>query len=55
MVCACSLGWNKIGHGGAVALGKALEVNSSLHTLQCVVLESKCAWLWLGRLCGVDA
>ena len=37
MVCACSLDMNNIGDGGAVALGKALEVNSNLQTLGYVV------------------
>jgi len=32
-MCACSLGGNNIGAEGGVALGKALEVNSSLQTL----------------------
>ena len=39
--CAsCRLGGTKVGEGGAVALAKALEVNSSLHTLEYVSLES---------------
>jgi len=37
-MCACSLYLNNIGAGGAVALGKALEVNSSLQTLAYVVV-----------------
>jgi len=41
MMCACSLWDNSIGDGGAVALGKALEVNSSLQTLKCVVVGVK--------------
>ena len=39
IMCACSLWNNSIGDGGAVALGKALEVNSSLQTLEYVVGE----------------
>jgi len=39
MMYACSLWNNNIGDGGAVALGKALEVNSSLQTLEYVVGE----------------
>jgi len=38
VMCACSLRSNNIGAGGAVALGKALEVNSSLQTLKYVVV-----------------
>jgi len=38
MMCACSLGSNNIGAEGAVALGKALEVNLSLQTLKYVVV-----------------
>ena len=36
MMCACRLWQNNIGDGGAVALGKALEVNSSLQALKYV-------------------
>jgi len=41
MMCACSLRANNIGAEGGVALGKALEVNSSLQTLQYVVVGVK--------------
>ena len=41
MMCACSLYNNGIGDGGAVALGKALEVNSSLQTLKYVIVGVK--------------
>jgi len=34
--CAHSLTGNSISDGGGMALGKALEVNSSLETLRCV-------------------
>jgi len=38
MMCACSLQNSNIGDRGGVALGKALEVNSSLQTLSYVVV-----------------
>jgi len=38
MMCACRLVYNNIGNPGGVALGKALEVNSSLQTLEFVVV-----------------
>jgi len=38
MMCGCSLQANNIGAEGGVALGKALEVNSSLQTLEFVVV-----------------
>ena len=37
-MCACSLGGNNIGTPGGVALGKALQMNSSLQTLKYVVV-----------------
>jgi len=39
MMCACSFGSNKIDAEGVVALGKALEVNSSLQTLEYVAVR----------------